>query len=254
METACVLVFADPAALMRGAAERVVDAAARACSARRRFLFCLSGGNTPRALYELLATPAFAARIDWSRTELCFGDERCVPPDAPESNYGMVAQALLRHVPLDPARIHRIAGEQEPVRAAAAYEATLATLLGRSASSDTPTHGFDLVLLGLGADGHTASLLPGSNDEPGRWVSARGAHPLARVTLTPQLLNNAEATLFLVSGAQKAERLAQVLYGPHDPLQLPAQRIVPTGELTWLVDAAAATRLDPRTFHVERGT
>ncbi len=237
-----VEVFADAAALTRSAAEAVVRAAAQACSARGRFVFCLSGGRTPRALYELLATEAFASRVDWMRTEVWFGDERCVAPDDPASNYRMVWQALLQQVPLPAEQVHRIAAEQAPQTAADAYEASLKSALGIS-DSGAPLRRFDLVLLGLGSDGHTASLFPGSVDEPGHWVSARFAQPAWRITLTPLALNATESALFLVSGTQKAERLAEVLRRPLDPERLPAQRIVPTGELRWLVDQAAAARL-----------
>jgi 6-phosphogluconolactonase len=231
--------------LTQQAAEYVVATAADACSARGRFVWCLSGGRTPRALYELLASTAFAPRIDWSRTHICFGDERCVPPDDPASNYRMVREALLQHVPIDADRVYRIAAEDPPHEAAAAYETTLQNLLGVSDSSE-PLQPFDLVLLGLGSDGHTASLFPYSRDEPGRWVSARPAQPVWRITLTPTALNASEAAWFLVSGADKAERLAEVLYGPIDPLRLPAQRIAPTGSLRWLVDREAAAKLDLR--------
>lgn len=237
-------VFPDAAALTRCAAEAVVRAAARACRLRGRFIWCVCGGQTPRALYELLATDAFAKRIDWTRTELCFGDERCVTPDDPSSNYRMVWQALVRHVALAPSQVHRIEAERTPLVAADAYETQLKQLLGVSASG-FPSRYFDLVLLGLGDDGHTASLFPGSLDEPGRWVSARPGQPFWRITLTPAVLNASQATLFLVSGAQKAAQLARVLCGPADLVGVPAQRIAPAGTLTWLADRAAAARLDP---------
>jgi 6-phosphogluconolactonase len=196
-------------------------------------------------MYELLATPAAANRVDWSHTEVCFADERCVPPDDPASNFRMVSQALLDHVPLPSEHVHRIAAEQSPPLAADAYEAVLKGLLGVD-SDGAPATRFDLVSLGLGVDGHTASLFPGSVDETQRWVSARPSQPLARITLTPCVLNAAESVFFVVSGAEKAERLAQVLSTTSNPMLLPAQRILPSGNLTWLVDEAAAARFAPR--------
>jgi 6-phosphogluconolactonase len=154
-----------------------------------------------------------------------------------------VWQALLQHVPIVAKQVYRIAAEHPPHDAAAAYEATLQTLLGVS-DSGAPRQHFDLVLLGLGSDGHTASLFPNSHDEPGRWVAARPAQPVWRITLTPLALNAARAAWFLVSGADKAERLAQVLQGPIDPLMLPAQRIAPAGSLRWLIDREAAAKLE----------
>jgi len=237
-----VEVFEDAAALTRHAAERVVQLAAHACNKRGRFFLCLSGGNTPRALYALLATDPFVRRIDWARVELCFGDERCVRSEAPASNYGMTSRALFEHVPLQAQQIHRVATELPPQMAADDYEARLRDLLGVTPSG-APLQRFDLVLLGLGADGHTASLFPGSVNEPGRWVSARPSQSSWRITLTPQALNAAVAVFFLVEGPNKAEPLARVVNGPSVPMLLPAQRIVPSGALTWLVDRSAAMHL-----------
>ena len=153
------------------------------------------------------------ARIEWPRVHVFWGDERCVPPDQPESNYRMAREALLDHVPLPPTNIHRIRGEDEPSEAAAAYEELLGDFFGRAETSATTS--FDLVLLGMGADGHTASLFPGSAAarETRRWVVATpGPQPDSwRVSLTPVLLNAAEDVTFLVSGANKAERLKDVL-------------------------------------------
>jgi 6-phosphogluconolactonase len=234
-------------------AERVVAHARHAIAYRGRFLLALSGGSTPRPLYELLASPRFATRIDWTRVHMFWGDERCVPPDQPESNYRMAREALLDHVPLPPANVHRIRGEDEPAEAAAAYEELLGAFFGSREIS--PKDSFDLVLLGMGADGHTASLFPGSAAarETRRWVVASpGPQPGSwRVSLTPVLLNAAENVTFLVTGADKAERLKDVLENGQPDL-LPAQLIRPThGALHWMIDAAAAARL--RGEYVKRG-
>jgi 6-phosphogluconolactonase len=245
MPSARVQVFGDAESLMHAAAEAVVSAALCALAAQDGFLFCVSGGRTPKPLYELLASDAFARRIDWRRAHVLFGDERCVPKEHEASNYWMLQRALLQHVPLPRQNIHPIEAERLPVEAAAAYEARLRMLLGAT-QSGAPARALDLVLLGLGTDAHTASLFPYSVDEPERWVSARTPEPgsIPRVTLTPSVLNAANTALFLVSGADKAATLATVLEGPRDPLRLPAQRIQPLGELLFMVDAAAAARLD----------
>jgi len=217
-----------------------------------RFSVALSGGSTPRALYSLLATDEFVARVDWSRLHVFWGDERCVPPDHPESNYGMARQALLDHVRIPLSNIHRIPCEREPRLAAAAYEQTLrAWFSGGSAGRrvrERETPRFDLILLGMGEDGHTASLFPGAAalGERTRWVVACQVIALGawRVTLTPIVINAAAHVMFLVSGAHKAERLRQVLAGPYRPDELPAQIVRPTrGRLVWLVDKAAASAL-----------
>jgi 6-phosphogluconate dehydrogenase len=186
--------FSDRGEMVRVAAERVVAQARHAIAHRGRFLLALSGGSTPRPLYELLASRPFATRIDWPRLHVFWGDERCVPPDQPGSNYRMAREALLDHVPLPPANVHRIRGEDDPAQAAAAYEELLGTFFGSREIS--PEVSFDLVLLGMGADGHTASLFPGSAAvrDTDRWVVASpGPQPGSwRVSLTPVLLNAAE--------------------------------------------------------------
>jgi len=237
--------FSDRGEMLQVEAERVVERAVDAIARRGRFLFCLAGGATPKPLYELLASAPFTRQIEWPRVHVFWGDERCVPPDEPESNYRMAREALLDHVPLPPRNIHRIRGEDEPSEAAAAYEELLGDFFGSQKTSLTSS--FDLVLLGMGADGHTASLFPGSaaGYETHRWVVATpGPQPGGwRVSLTPVLLNAAEDVTFLVSGAEKAERLKDVLED-EPPYLLPAQIIRPThGTLHWMIDEAAAGRL-----------
>jgi 6-phosphogluconolactonase len=246
--------FSNRGEMMCVEAERVVAQASQTIAHRGRFLLALSGGSTPRPLYELLASRPFATRIDWPRVHVFWGDERCVPPDHPESNYRLAREVLLDHVPLLPANVHRIRGEDEPERAADAYEELLGNFFGTRAIS--PTVSFDLVLLGMGADGHTASLFPGSAAvrETRRWVVASpGPQPGSwRVSLTPVLLNAAENVTFLVSGADKAERLKEVLEDGQADL-LPAQLIRPThGALHWMIDEAAAAAARLRGEYVTR--
>jgi 6-phosphogluconolactonase len=235
-----VQVCPDSAALAQAAAAHWIARATEAIAARGRFAVALSGGATPRAAYALLATPAWADRVDWARVHVFWSDERCVPPNHPESNYRLAREALLDHVPLPGANVHRIHAEREPQEAAAEYERTLRVFF-----SAAPAPRFDLALLGLGVDGHTASLFPGTAAvyERERWVVAHYVPQLTawRVTLTSVVLDAADQVTFLVSGAQKAARLQQVLTGPYQPDVLPAQVVRPApGHLLWLVDATAA--------------
>ena len=181
--------------------------------------------------------------------EIFFGDERCVPPDNPQSNYFMVRTTLFDQVPIPAENIHRMRGEEEPEPAAAAYAGDLQRIFGGDANAgEPPTEGFDLILLGIGDNGHTASLFPGlaAVSERKRWVMAQYVEVVGmwRLTLTPVVINAARQVAFLVSGADKAEVLHQVLEGPYQPVVLPAQIIKPhSGELRWLLDAPAAARL-----------
>lgn len=225
------------------AARRFARAASDAIQARGVFLVALSGGSTPQRLYARLAASPFVSTIPWAEVQVLWGDERCVPPDHAASNYRMARETLLDHVPIPAANVHRIRGEDDPHAAARAYEQTLRRLLG------TPGARIDLVLLGLGDDGHTASLFPGgpamTDGEP--WVVARRvpAEPPWRVTLTPLIINAAAEILFIVSGAGKAAIVRQVLEGPRRPDELPAQLIAPAdGRVYWLLDAAAARDLE----------
>ena len=242
-------VFPDKTALIRAEAERIVTLANEAIDRRGRFLLALSGGSTPRPLYELLASDPFRARIDWSRVHLFWGDERCVPPDHPDSNYRMTREALLDRVQPPAENVHRIRGEAEPQEAAEAYERELRRIFG---PGEVPDRSFDLVLLGMGPDGHTASIFPGTQatTETRRWAMAvhvERPRPMWRVTLTTVVLNAAADVTFLVAGADKADRLREVLQAGGPP-RLPAQLVKPThGALHWMVDRAAGSALqNPR--------
>jgi 6-phosphogluconolactonase len=234
-------VHPDAAGLARAAAEHFVTLATAAIAAHGQFVVALSGGSTPRATYTLLANDELAARVDWPRVRVFWGDERCVPPDHAGSNYRMARETLLDHVPLPTRNVHRIQGELPPDQAATAYQAELEAVLGAGGR-------FDLILLGMGEDGHTASLFPSTAalHEQTRWVVAQYVDKLSawRVTLTPVAINAAAHVTFLVYGVGKAERLREVLDGPRQPDVLPAQIVRPTdGRLLWLADAAAAVHV-----------
>jgi 6-phosphogluconolactonase len=236
----------DADALSLAAAERWAEIAVESVGQRGRFLVALAGGATPLALYARLAGPPYAEDLPWASTHVFWGDERCVPPGDPESNAGQARRVLLDHVSVPAGNIHRVRGELGPAEAASDYVRQLRAL----ADTDLAWPRFDLVLLGLGADGHTASLFPGPLplDEPVApavpVTALYGGRPAQRVTLTARVLNTARTVLFLVTGEEKAAILATVLAGPHDPERWPAQRIHPSaGSVLWMVDAAAARRL-----------
>jgi 6-phosphogluconolactonase len=238
----------DTASLTRAAADFIAGIARDAIATNGRFTIALSGGDTPRPVYTLLASDEFSGQIEWPRVHVFWGDERCVPPNDAESNYRMAKEALLDRVPLLPANIHRMHGEDDPKQAAAAYGRTLCTFFGGDPAGGPPPAGFDLVVLGMGDNGHTASLFPGeaAAREQQRWVMAENVEALSewRITLTPVIINAAANVAFLVSGHAKAARLQQVLESRPQPDVLPAQAIRPTsGRLTWLLDAAAASNL-----------
>jgi 6-phosphogluconolactonase len=228
----------NPEALARRVAGWITDLAA---ASRDRFAIALSGGSTPRRLYQLLGETPYRDRLPWDRIHWFWGDERFVPWDDPESNYGMVRAALLGRAPARPANIHGIPTNGTPAEAAAAYERLLKSYYG-SETLDPNRPLFDIQILGLGPDGHTASLIPGTSvlEERHRWVAdVVVGRPEPRITLTYPALESSRHTAFLVAGAEKRETLSRVLAGDQT---LPAARIHPVGELTWFVDEAARPR------------
>lgn len=238
-----VFVFDTPEQLAFAAAERFVKYAQEAVTDHGLFSVALAGGNTPRRVYEILATEDFKSQVSWQSVQLFFGDERCVPPDDPDSNYGMVYAAMISKIPIPSTNVHRIVGEGDADANAQAYERELKSLFP---GLSWPR--FDLVLLGMGQDGHTASLFSGDEalNETTRWVIKTRIERLKqdRITLTIPVFSHAAHAMFLVTGIDKAKRLAEVLRGQSDPQRLPAQAIQPIkGSLEWLVDAAAASLL-----------
>ena len=231
-------IFEDHEGLVRTAAERIAATLMGALKEKSSAALVLTGGNTPRPVYELLAEPPYSERIPWDRVDFFWGDERCVPPDHPDSNFGMAWKAFLSRLPVPENRIHRMLGELEDhERAAVVYEEEIRRVTG---AGDTPR--FDLVLLGMGEDGHTASLFPGTVWDENRWVVANYVPKLqsTRITMTPRILNEARAIIFMASGFGKAQALKGVLEDPAS--DYPARRIRPvSGTLTWMVDKAAAS-------------
>jgi 6-phosphogluconolactonase len=239
-----VKIFDDVSKLMNAAARDFVDQANKAIVTNGGFSVALSGGSTPRELYTLLASAKYAERIDWSRVHVFWGDERCVLPDHIESNYRMARETLLEHVPLPSGNIHRIHGEMDPEAAAAEYQRELCAFFDGDTDDHECSPRFDLVLLGMGDDGHTASLFPetAALREASQYVIANYIDKLHswRITLTPMAINAAANIMFLVAGTGKSSRLHQILNGPYQPGRLPAQIIQPEdGNLSWFVDAAA---------------
>jgi 6-phosphogluconolactonase len=229
---------------MRAAAARVVRRAAEAIAEHGRFAWALAGGSTPEHLYRLLGSPPYSERLEAAHLHLFFGDERCVPPEHAESNYRMVAGSLLAGLSVPPENVHRMPAELPPEQAAERYELELERHFALQVGAAFPR--FDLVLLGMGADGHTASLFPGTAalTETRRWVVANAVPALGttRLTLTLPVLDAAAHVLFLVAGADKAERMKEVLTG--EGTDLPARRVRPArGEIEWLLDTSAASRL-----------
>lgn len=245
-----IRILADANGIAQTAAAEFLEAAQEAIREKDSFHVALAGGSTPRTLYRLLTNnPVLQAMVPWRKTQFFFGDERHVPPDDPESNFRMATEAMLGRAPVDARQVHRIKGEtRNAAQAAEEYEDDLRASF-RVADGRLPR--FDLVLLGMGREGHTASLFPGTNalKEERRLVVSNWVGKLytERITLTPPVLNNAARVLVMVQGAEKAPALKAVLEGPYEPNQLPVQIINPVeGKLLWLVDPSAAAMLAPR--------
>jgi 6-phosphogluconolactonase len=242
--------FADAEQLGQAAAEALVRVAATTIAAQGRFTWVLTGGHTPKRLYELLAAAPFKERIPWDKVEFFWGDERAVPPEHAESNFRLAHEALLNKLRLKEAQIHRMVAERADLENAAwDYQTEIARVFGIDPEGEPPS--FDLILLGMGADGHTASLFPHTEaaKEETRWVTSNYVPKLDRfrMTFTARIINRAARVWFLVAGENKADALAQVLQGPGDPLRLPSQLVQPQeGELVWFIDAAAAAKLHGR--------
>jgi 6-phosphogluconolactonase len=239
--------FADAEAVSQAAAKEFARSATESIVARNKFTVALSGGSTPKRLYQILADAPFRDQIDWSHIELFWGDERSVPPDHADSNYRMANEAMLSRLPFPAERIHRVpADRQDRDKAAADYQQEIAKVFGVDAAGEPPV--FDLVLLGMGPDAHTASLFPGSTalGETKKWVVPNWVEKFKtwRLTMTRPMINKARQVLFLVAGKDKAEPLLHVFTGPSNPSLYPSQLICPTaGQLSWYCDVAALSEL-----------
>ncbi len=243
-----IRILPDAAALTQTAAVEFLRAATQAVEKKGSFALALAGGSTPKALYSLLVTdPGYRERVPWDKTYFFFGDERHAGPDDPDSNFRMAREAMLSKVPLKPEQVFRIKGEYpDAQKAAAEYDQVLRDHFGLK---DAELPRFDLVLLGMGVEGHTASLFPGTRalSEDKRLVVPNWVGKLFtdRITFTPPVLNNAARVIFLLHGDDKALALKGVLEGPHEPDQLPAQIVQPrNGSVLWLLDATAAHLLE----------
>lgn len=236
-------IAADEAQLAETLAIFVAARAREALAARGRFDIALAGGSTPKAAYALLAAEPYRSSVAWSRARFFFSDERCVAPDDPQSNFKTARDVLLGPLDIAPGQIFRMLGEIDPQLAAAAYADVLHAELGAMPA-------LDLVLLGMGADGHTASLFPGSDpfqdgDKLVRapWIAKLSVH---RITLTPRAINAARTVAIVTSGEAKARALKEAIQGPYDAVRTPIQAVHPDGgSLSWFVDAAAAAKLEP---------
>jgi 6-phosphogluconolactonase len=250
-ETIEVLYYVDASAeaVSRRSARYLTDRILEAAAARPKARIAISGGNTPKQMFELLAdaNAPYRAQIPWNKIELYWVDERCVPPDQPDSNYRMTREALLDRVPLSSAQVFRIQGELDPEEAAARYEFEIRQSF-RLEGAEMPI--FDLVALGMGPDGHTASLFPHTEGLHERMRVAIANHVVNkaawRVTLTWPVINRARDVFFLIEGADKVDALKQVFLGSHDPESFPAQLIRPASRrITLFLDSAAAAALPP---------
>ncbi len=230
--------------LARSACEQLTEVLTDAIDKRGTGSLVLSGGQTPRRVYQLLASPSFHERLDWKSVHLYFGDERMVPPDHPDSNFGMAKHELISHVPVPDTHVHRMRGELPPEDAANEYAAELESIYKKEAPR------FDCVMLGIGEDGHTASLFPGTSAlrERKQWVSAVFVPRLNawRLTLTLPVVNNARQVMFLAEGEKKASIVRKVIHAGTPTEELPATLIHPErGELHWMLDTEAAALLSP---------
>jgi 6-phosphogluconolactonase len=242
-----LIILNDAQELYVRAAEEIAHIAGEAICTHGEFTICLSGGSTPAATYDLLAT-RFHLSVDWKEVQFYWGDERCVPPDHPESNFAMANRTMLGKLALRSDQVHRMRGEDAPASAAAAYEHELRKRFGLG-DDDFPR--FDLVMLGLGDNRHTASLFPGDPalHEMQRLVVAVevDAEPRKRLTITPPVINSAQRVMFLAAGQGKAAAVKDVIEGPRDPDKFPAQIVQPhDGEIIWILDKAAASLVSQR--------
>lgn len=234
-------VFDSPAQLASAVADAFVADAREAIAHRGQFSVALAGGTTPRGAYQLLAQEPRRSALDWKLVHAFFGDERCVPPESNESNFKMALETLLGRVPILPENIHRMRGEADPAQAAIEYAELLTQEFG-------PIPHFDLIMLGMGADGHTASLFPGTDPRLDEERLVRDVYvekvKMHRLTITPLVINNARHVLIATEGLPKAPALYAVLKGPYDPVVHPVQIVAPIGgRLDWYVDRAAAAEL-----------
>lgn len=236
-----VIVLENEEALAEHVADRFIEDAEEAISMHGVFNVALAGGSTPKAAYELLGADPRRGEVDWEKVRFFWSDERCVPPTDDESNYKMAKLAMLDKLGIDPAHVHRMAGEDQPERAASSYADVIRRHLG-------PDPRFDLIMLGMGPDGHTASLFPGSSPATDDRLLVNAPFVpkfnTYRITFTPHLLNNARAVVIATAGPSKTDVLERVLRGPYDPNTYPVQIVAPAGgSLTWYVDRVAAAKL-----------
>src|SRR5579863_1626231 len=239
-----IAIYPDLATISQQAAAYIMRIINEAIVTRGRFAIALSGGNTPKELYGLLGSEPYKSQIDWQLVDIFWSDERCVPPDDAESNYNMAHEVLLRHIPIPAAQVHRMPADQPDRDAASlAYTQEMQRVFG---TNGIP--GFDLLQLGMGPEGHTASLFP---HQPSLHETERLVMPVSvpkpppdRLTFTPPILNAARNVLFLVTGADKADALQAVIEGPSNPDEYPAQIVRPPGgEVTWMLDSAIAQKI-----------
>lgn len=243
-----IRIHSNPSLLAQAVAEFFVNNATKTISDLGTYIVLLSGGSTPREVYRRLAENPFRDRLDWKSIYLFWGDERCVPPESADSNYRMVRECLIDKVPIPASNVFRIKGELTAENAASQYEKDIREFFMKIRGNANEIPRFDLVLLGIGQDGHTASIFPGSpaiNEGSKLVMAVEHDQPppplLPRVTATPPLINVGTQVVFLVTGKAKAERVNQVIMGSYQPERFPAQIVNPkSGRLTWFLDQAAA--------------